>query len=521
MSRRFWLFGAAALWAFLLLVELGHYALWDDESLVALSAKGIQRTGDTSVLLDHGNVVAYRNGLCIDRFADRSTPPLPAYLVAASFDLVGADAWSARLPFALFGVGTGLLLFLWARSLEPGPRWLFLAAIFGNVSLILFCRQCRYYSPAIFFSVAIVFLYWRWKWTPRHLLLISLLSACLFATNYMSYVALSLALGFDCLLWRRRELALGWKGWACLLVPQALLNGAIFSVWNPFQTQFGGYESFNSLADRATLFLWCWRDMNRCEFFALPLLVLALAVGIWKRQAWMVRGGVALILYVAAIALVSPQLIRHAIESEVRYLAPVIPLALALEAAALWLLLRRSTPVLVIVAVLAFGTNLLNGGPFLSWGSRSTILSYLGELSLPQDEPYTPTADWINAHVPKNASVWVSPYYATYPLMFAAPKVTYAWQLSWPPRKDLAGLPPIQFAGRVSPDYIVTLGPARADFERFMLAKPLPDFHYKAATTLNYYWKDMYRPELYWRRFESITNFDPETEGVTIYEKVK
>jgi hypothetical protein len=259
--------------------------------------------------------------------------------------------------------------------------------------------------------------------------------------------------------------------------------------------------------------------MDRCEFFALPLLLLALGVGLGQRRAWMIRGCVALLVYVTAIALMSPQPIRHAMESEVRYLAPVIPLALALETGALCLLLRGRSWLLVLAAALAFGTNLFNGGPFLSWGMRSTILSYLGEMSLPQAEPYTPTARWINEHVPDNASVWVTPYYAAYPLMFAAPRALYAWQLSWPPRPDLAGLPAIQFAGRQAPDFIVTFGPARGEVEEFMKTTKLPGFHYQQTATLDVFWKDRYRPELYWRSFESITNFDPDKEGISIYRR--
>jgi hypothetical protein len=520
MSRPLWIFPALAVWVFLIFTQLGHYALWDDESLVALSAKGVQRTGDTSVLLNHGNIVAYRNGLHIHDFADRALPPLDCYLAAASFDFFGVSAWSARLPFALFGLGTGLLLFLWARDLPIVQRWVFLAAVFGNVSLILFSRQCRYYSLTLFFSVAIVFVYTRWKGGARDLVLLAALSVCLFASNVMSYGALYLALALDYVIWGRKRQHLNRLQWIALFGPQLFLCGLIGSVWNPFRTTLGTYEAANTLLDRLSLFFWCWRDMDRCEFFALPLLLLALGVGIFQRRTWMIRGCVAIAVYVAAIALVSPQLIRQSAESEVRYLAPVIPLALALEAGALVALLQKRTALLIVAAVLAFGTNLFNGGPFLSWGLRSTLLSYLGELSLPQAEPYTPTADWINEHVPENASVWVTPYYAAYPLMFAAPRALYAWQLSWPPRPDLAGLPAIQFAGRQAPDFIVTFGPARGEVAQFMKSKSLPGFHYRFVTTLNYFWKDMYRPELYWRTFESVTTFNPEKDGVSIYQRV-
>jgi hypothetical protein len=507
-------------WAFLLFAQLGHYALWDDESLTALSAEAVQATGDTGVRLDHGNIVAYRNGLCVHDFADRSTPPLSAYLCAASFDCFGRSALAARLPFALLGLGAGTLLLLWARDLPSPGCWVFVAALFGNVSLILFCRQCRYYSPAILFSLAIVFVAWRWRSGRRQLFILTLLSVCLFAANFMSYVALYAVLAVDYFVWRRREQPLDWRGAAVLFLPQLVLIGAIAAVWNPFRTAFGSYEHANTLLDRLELFFWCWRDLGRSEFFALPLILLALVVGLWQRRTWMVRGCAALAIYIGVIALTSPQIIGQSVEAEVRYLTPLLPLAIALQAAALTAVLGSRRGWLAAAAALAFGTNLLNGGPFLPWGVRSTILSYLGELSLPQAEPYTPTAAWINAHVPPNATVWVNPYYASYPLMFAAPRATYGWQLAWPPRPDLASLPSIDFMGRVAPDYIVAFGPEAQSVAGIEKQKVIPGFHYALVQSIPVFWKDQYRPELYWRRFETMGNFDPDKDGVFIFKKV-
>lgn len=523
MARPFpwWILVVLAGWGFLLFARLGHYALWDDESLTALSAEAVQRTGDTSVLLAHNNIVAYRDGLCVHDFADRSTPPLAAYLTAASFDCFGVSPFTARLPFALLGLGTGALLLLWVRDAPRPGRWLFIAALLGNVSLILFCRQCRYYSPAIFFSLAIVFVAWRWRLGVKELVVLAVLSACLFAANEMNYVALYAVLACDYFVWRRKEKPLGWREAAVLLGVQALLIAPVAAVWNPFRTSFGGYESSNRLSDHLVLFLWCWRDLDRSEFFALPLLVLALAVGLARGRPWLVRGCVALAVYVGVVALISPQMIRFAQEAEVRYLTPVLPLALALQAGALAVLLERRRALLVLAALVAFGTNLLNGGPFFAWGLRSSILSYLGELSLPQAEPYSPTIAWIRTRVPPGASVWSVPYYTCYPLMFGAPEATYAWQLSWPPRPDFAHLPAIDFMGRAAPDFIIAFGPARGAVDEIEKTHLLPNTHYEPVGQIPVYWKDEYRPELYWRHFETVTGFDPDRDGVFLYRKVE
>ncbi len=520
MSRPWVWWCLLAGWGFLLFARLGHYALWDDESLTALSAKAIQATGDTGVLLDHHNIVAYRDGLSVYHLADRSTPPLSAYLCAASFDCFGVNAFTARLPFALLGLGTGALLLLWARDTPSPGRWVFVAALIGNVSLILFCRQCRYYSPAIFFSLAVVFVLWRWRPGTRQLLIVSALSVCLFAANLMSYLALYAVLAVDYILWRRREQPLGWRGALVLFLPQLVLIAAIASVWNPFHTAFGSYEKANTLGDRLILFAWCWRDLDRCEFFSLPLLILALIMGRREGYRWLWRGCLALTVYVGAISLTSPQAISTAREAEVRYLTPILPLALALQAGALTAALGTRRTWLALAAGVAFGTNLLNGGPFLSWGLRSTLLTYLGELSLPQAEPYTPAAAWINDHVPENASIWVTPYYATYPLMFAAPRATYGWQLTWPPHPGFESLPAIDFGGRVAPDYIVAFGPAGRAVEGIERQGSVPGFAYELVKSIPVYWQDQYRPELYWRRFETTSNFNPATDGVFIFRKV-
>lgn len=509
----------------LIFARLGHYALWGDEALTALEAKAVQAVGDTSMFIDHGNIVAYRDGLLIQNSCDRSTPPLSSYLTAASFSLFGVSTFSARLPFALLGLGTVALMLLWVRQEKWPVLWVLAGGLVGNVSLILFFRQCRYYGPAIFFSVAIAFVYWRWKPSPRNLVILSLLSVLLFVGDYMNYVALYFCMGVDWLFWRRKEWNPGWIGWLCFLAPQAVLIGLVVSIWNPLKTHFGSYEAYNTVGDRITLFLWYWRDMHRCEFFALPVIFLALAVGIVQYRDWLIRGCVAMTVYIAGIALVSPQIIGHNVEGEVRYLTPLIPLALALQTGTLCALMERRPRLLLVAVLVLFETNLLNYWPMVSpasrpWELRSTILAYLGELSLPQAEPFTPTSQWINDHVPEGASICVRPYYMIYPLMFHAPKALYAWQLNWPPRRDLSGLPPIHFSGQVPPDYVIGFGPTTGQITKALQAWNRPDGRYEPVKAIDVFWQDSYRPELYWRNFQSTLYFDHDTEAVYIFKRI-
>jgi len=505
----------------LLFSRLGYYALWDDESFTALGAKGVMRTGDTSVMLDHNNIVAYRQGIVVQNFRDRSTPPLATYLTAASFDLFGLDAWAARFPCVLLGFGMYVLILYWARRENLTVLAVLMIALLGNVSLILFFRQCRYYGPTIFLSVAIVFVYWRGKATPRTLLVLAGLSILLFAAHYLDFLALYVCLAIDYAIWKRKEWPPTWRNGLLLFGPQLVLIGIITSIWNPLRTPYGSYEALNDFWDRVTLFFWYWGDMGQAEFFSLPVMLLVVIVGLVQRRTWLLRGCVAMVVFLTVIVAVSPQPVRTTSVADVRYAAPLIPLAIALETGAICALLRQRTLLCIGAALIVFGTNLANGGPLVTGGFRSTLLSYLEELRDPPSEPYTPTANWINEHVPEGGSIWVQPDYMTYPLMFKAPRALYAWQLGWPPRPDFAGLPPIQFMGQEPPDYFVAFGPSLGAMEQTIGSWNRPDVSYRQVATINTFWKDMYRPELFWRTFTPITGYDPGTQAIYIFQRTK
>jgi 4-amino-4-deoxy-L-arabinose transferase-like glycosyltransferase len=222
----------------LLFGRLGHYALWDDETLTAIPALGLWRTGDTTFVLGR-NILAFRNGSMLTNLSDRCSPPLMFALAAPSLGLFGQTAWAARFPFALCGLGTVALLLLWAwRARADAATWILLGlAILGNVSFYLYSRQCRYYAPTILLTVSVAYGYVFHDGRRGWLLALSLLSAALLATNPMNYVALYAAIAVDYALWARKRQALGWTGWLWLFLPQVLLGAPILAVWNPSHTK--------------------------------------------------------------------------------------------------------------------------------------------------------------------------------------------------------------------------------------------------------------------------------------------
>ena len=507
----------------MLLWGLGRYGLWDDESMTSLAALGVIESGDTSAI--HGtNITAYREGLLLKNLHDRSTPPLSAYVAGLSMKVLGPSAFAARLPFAMMGVALmGFVVIAVMRSglgLVDSAIWYL--AFLGNTSLFLFFRQCRYYAPSILLTVLIVCLYLKWTVSKRRLVEIGLLISLLFSANYMACVALLVCLGVDCLIWKRREVVLGVVDILMLALVIAILCLAVASVWNPLATKFGSYTQANGIFDRITLVFWNFRDMNDAGFLIAGLVLAAAVIALVCRDVWLLRGLLAMIVYTGVVSIVSPQLVKGASLADIRYLVPLIPLCIAVGVRA-YLQLFGNKPILILVlATPVFWTNLASGTFLSKGGVRSVPMDYFGELLSPPPEPYSPTADWIRAHVPKGASIWVLPDYMTYPLMFHAPDSIYAWQLNPEQKKDpqFKDLPDIHFKGVVLPDYIIIFGPMIVQIREMLQQWKQQGADYQEIYRINTFWKDLYRPELFWRTFKPIAGFDPDTQAIYIYKHV-
>jgi hypothetical protein len=504
--------------ATLLFARLGHYALWDDEAITALHAEGVWRTGDTSAVVGH-NIVGYRQGTPLRGLRERYMPPLPSYLAALPVGLAGGGALAARVPFALCGLACVGLILRWVHQERVTlTTWALVGlAVLGNVSFFLYCRQCRYYSPAIFLSVWLTYLYIYHDGRRRSLASFALLSACLFSTNYINYIAFYTCLLFDYLAWGRRRNPLRPGSWPWLVMPQLVVCLPLAMAWNPFGMKVVDYQPACWLAEKATLLWWNCRDLARCEFGSAPLLIAAPVLGRIMRNDWLTRSTTALAVYVAVVTVTSPQPVKLTAVADVRYLAPVIPLCMAIGVLSLRVVAFKGfTGFALVLALLAFGTSILPGSRPLSRGQWSTIGEYIRELVQPPGDPYTVAAAWINVHVAEGRSVWVLPDHMTYPLMYHAPRAVYAWQFEEPVEPQFRGLDPIHYRGRVPPDYILAFGSVRGEVGP--LHHPIDWARYRRVAVLDVFWRDVYRPELLARTFRPIADFDRDTEAIYIFE---
>jgi hypothetical protein len=267
--------------AALLLGNLGRPALWQDEAETALRAEsiletGLPRTSLGGVLVTTQASLAPHEGNAEGIWTWNTW--LPAYLVAASFLVLGRTAFAARLPFALAGI---LALFLAWRLFDDGEKDEFaerrpwapeaaLALLALSPAYLLFCRQSRYYA-LVALGTVLVLRSWRrllekkpWGALATALSLQFLLHSC-YAFFGVACVALALDAGL-----RLDECPRASRFWNAALLTAALAAPALwyFRVWDrPGNHLYGWRESLEFLK---SFLLWL-------AAFAVPLALVGAA----------------------------------------------------------------------------------------------------------------------------------------------------------------------------------------------------------------------------------------------------
>lgn len=516
-------FLTAAAW--LLFWSLGDYALWDDEAGTALHATAVSQTGDTGAMVGE-NLVAFRNGVALRNLKDRTVSPLQ-YYVAAPFVAWGKQsAFFSRLPFAFAGFIALALIGYWAvvacRSYKELATYLLVAL--STVSIFLYFRQCRYYSLVLLFEVLTLYFYLRkdGSWTSLSALILSLWG--LMASHYLGYFAAIGALAIDYLLWGKKQNTLSSQALVCLCVSQIGLAILLLSVWNPLATNWGAHiqEYAPTISQKTFLLLWQFRDCFRAEFLAFLPFVLAPFLAVKEKDNLLLRAFVAVAVIIFLTTFATPQThLDSTGTADIRYVISVIPLGIFICGRVLLQITGGRTLWLVLALIGFCFLNVLNPFRVNRGQGLSTWIGFVRELNQPSRDPYRTAANWISLHVPERASIWVLPDYACYPLMFHGSQAIYAWQLR-PEQKNeeqFKNLPDIHFQGVVLPDFIVAFGPSVEQIRHLLVQWSMQGLRYQEVTRLMTFWKDLYRPELFWRSFRPIENFDPNTEAIYIFQR--
>ncbi len=522
---------ALVVFAALLLTNLGHYALWDDEANTAIFASNLWSFHDL-LAWDGTNIIAYRDGLELTGIKNRVYPPFQYVWAAPWLGLLGRTAFAARLPFAVAALAGFVLWAYWLRRARA--KWhvqlLTFLAILGNVSLFLYSRQSRYYALAWALSVALVFLYVHRGQSRRFKVLFALTGMLLLATHYLSYGATMICLGLDYLcfeIWKKRDT---WAERFVFLGSQIVFFAGLIYTFNPLGRKVTEYVPVSFWADKLKLFWWNIRDLNGCEFFWPPFIVLALIVFVAGRfkDLWLLRAVMALAVYAFIASVLSVQPVGWARVSDIRYMAAAIPLCIFIAVRSLTSLDFKATRIIgVVIGAFVFLTTYPH-----AWFQtvakapdaiehRSTLRSFVGELRNPPRQAYREAAEWLNANAAPGSTVSVRPEFGLYPLMFHAPKLVYMWQFDPSRRAEYPMLGDAHFRFLSPPDYMVAFGP-EVNWSRSAQAQMAQQgVRYAPEVRLDVAGADRTRPELFWRSFVTTQVGNPQYEATYISKRAQ
>jgi len=437
----------ALLAAVLLFWGLGDKYLWQDEAATAVLAER---------LLKFGRPLAYDgvNLVTIDYFAtqdtgtigDRTGDPKRAVdyyiqrgdfkpdttwiwqpwgqFVAAAIGLrlLGATTLAARLPFALAGLATVLLLYRLVRRYSYS--WLMASVsavlLLSNAYWILHARQCRYYSLSSLLLVATLMAYLRWqggrRWGARAFVLAAW---CWFQVDYGTVWPVFAVLFLDALAARRRTFR-----------RTAMVGLALSAAMAPFLYYYQLWgRNMEPMRDRGEIF--SINLFNTNEYVAPVLLVLAAVLLVawrWKRLEAGERHTVAIACAILpALLLWVPEVTPEAF---LRYTIMAAPLGSLLGA---WVLVRGCG---ARVARFAWwGALVLVATPFASLPGRALVpdfdryeakLLWRSELPMMASEifghrpdPNRLTVEWLRRNAAPSDEILIN--YEDLPLMFYLP----------------------------------------------------------------------------------------------------
>jgi hypothetical protein len=310
------------------------------------------------------------------------TPWVPYYVTAASFALFGDSALSARLPFALAGLASVVLLYALVLS-TTGDRRAALAAsvlLLASVQFLLYARECRHYALNMLLSLALLLAFLRLQ-EPRRGLWFATAAVLLFHCHPLPAGASLAACGALTLAHRRfRALRRAFFAWLPLVL--ALTLPWMFVSWS------GWDENSNLLASRAEVAARFGQFVVELSAAVPTLGWLLLLPFVWRRLGEGDRTWLILVLaLLGSYALLTP-LVLGAVQLwdyGLRYACALLPLA----SGATGLLVARASRVgsLTWFALLVlFGATHLPGNA-LPW------------LRLPERSAPAPTS--VAFHVPR------------------------------------------------------------------------------------------------------------------------
>ncbi len=488
-----------------------NHAFGDDEASTALFARNLLAAGELTAW-DGVNLIGYRLGAQLDEsLQNPCAPPLQYYIAAAGFYLFGETTFGGRILFLIAGILCLPALMLWTRRHFDGrvPVWLPALIAATTPAFLLFIRQCRYYAPAMLFTICLLAA-WSWTGSTRRSRLAVLAAGALSVAGlwYASYLnALSALAMLPVFLLdgryrtRQKGVFLG-----VVLVVSLICGMHLWLTKAPTAAHIAPTSFIVGIERVASLFAQHMVGLGTFEFFPVLLAVVLMVpfagqrfarLRRFARQGWAVF--LAMVAAILATALFSPQPVSGAAIADMRYVAPLIVVGAAVTSVCLVILWDLWRPLACLAAILVVMTNALT----LSWVAlpqvplRSTLLSYVAEGAQDYKTGTEALVEAVAA-LPGGSRVLIFPDHMTYGPMFHVPGQRYCWQLT--EKKTLQPglretLPDYLFVERARPDYILT-GSVAPESIIARFEEKFGKGSYRLRGYLPGDWRDCSRPEI-------------------------
>lgn len=388
--------------------------LWRDEAHVALIAENILKVGYP--LAKDDNNVFYESSKDINKdWVWTIHPWLQNYIVAASFLLLGVSAFTARLPFALFGLASVVLLYFFLERFfnDKLLTRIVLMLQVTSVPLLLYMRQGFYPVLVVFFTLAVVYAtvalqYEKkdgksWLWLTISLVL-------LFHSMYNAYVAVVLALIFYSVVYSVCEqqfrflkkitfsvllslvFIVPWMIYADVFSRSVRLTSASF--FTNFvkyllyvNNYFFPYALFGIVAGIVLMHTVMMRKKVRCaSLFSLNF------------RSWFLRHSVSIILFIFTLSIIVTNSFISG--SYGRYIVGCIPLLFIFLGRVIRPLFKYHVLLGVVIMSVLVLTNVVHQSPYLFTGTFE-VRSYLADFVYELTHPYTDAVEGISQHLLK------------------------------------------------------------------------------------------------------------------------
>lgn len=519
-------------------VKLDSTYFWDDEAQVAIIARNFVNTGSLTAW-DGRNLFGYNNGSIIDNNLRPINPPMDFLVTAASFRLFGASTWSARAPFVVLGILALLTYWGLLRKLfgEDSTEFIYCFILLAlSTGFILTIRNCRYYAPAILFSLQFLYAYYNCISSKHwmYYLLLGVSAALFFYCQYLiavSYIgALLIA---HLLVYRKKFQGSYWLG---------IGSAVIFLLFTiPYAIRFHIWQRPDLTDAVSNVSRWQFIQYHLSAYlFTGCLSFPVIAILIWQLAAnkkWVygkdaIAWTILLILFVGIMDILLPQPIIA-----IRYLAPLIPIAALLSGIVLAALDRYMRMIAVFISVLMICCTGLSVTP-KEFPGTILLPAYIKELSLPFPTANQVVIDYLSKNVKQNDTITAYPEYMNYPIMYYLnDKIIVTSMLNSSthlPKQKINQLDQRLFMDIGTPQWFIAYGINNSKdapmhgtdhFMNYLLNNPAnanskaERYRYNLVQKIDIYYEEIQRPEITSHSFGPITDYNHEYQAVYIYHR--